>query len=97
MDIEPCPFCGGRATTCKWFSVAPNPGPDTWRVSCVFGCGTSSAELTEENAILAWNQRKHYNSLSFFTAILLAVSEHRAKSLEVMEDFIADLKKASEQ
>lgn len=38
-----------------------------------------------------------YQQLEFFTAILLAVSEHRAKSLEVMENFIADLKKASEQ
>lgn len=37
--------------------------------------------------------RERIARLEFFLAILLAVSEHRAKSLEVMEDFIANLKR----
>lgn len=101
MDIRPCPFCGKKAIANRWFPIIPNSTPDTWRVSCVFGCGNSSNELTEENAIFAWNRRteqteglRMYGELLFFTSILLAVSVNRAQSLALMEDFIADLKNA---
>jgi hypothetical protein len=55
--LEPCPFCGGKATVGKWFSVDGSGRPDVYRASCVFGCGRSSDELTEANAATAWNRR----------------------------------------
>lgn len=36
----------------------------------------------------------YVNQLEFFCAILLAVSEHRAQSLAILQDFIRDLKNA---
>lgn len=55
------------------------------------------AELAAEAALDAFFAlEQSYVELEFFCAILLAVSENRAKSLAVMEDFLADMKKASE-
>ena len=56
-ELKACPFCGGKTTVGKWFSLEGTKQVDMWRAECVFSCGRSSDELTRENAIIAWNRR----------------------------------------
>ena len=53
IELEPCPFCGGRAEFCK-----ESPFDFYVHVKCTKCYARIASEYTEEEAARRWNRRK---------------------------------------
>ena len=61
-ELKPCPFCGGKARLVSGESKQKQGlSPLVWQVICTHGCVAMPLELSDHDAINAWNKRAEVN------------------------------------